>query len=121
MITLTLPVPISTVLGADTKINYDTLVICPITYDLINLTISATIKLTSSGNIAMKPIYGSVTANLINFKLDLDVPRMDFSRSINLSAPQISAIKTLLTNSQNAIESGLIDLGVIAGVQTPEI
>ena len=118
MITLTIPTPVNSVLGAATTVSYDHLVLSPLTHDPMALTITGTIRLTSTANPDMQAITGSLVVNASTGKMELSVPQLDFFRRITLSPAQIAAVNTMITNAQNAVEAGLVSMGVIAGTQT---
>lgn len=118
MIALTTPAQINSILGGSAPVAYDHLVISPLTHDPMALTISGTIRLTSTANPDMQPITGRLNVNNSAGTLEVEVQQIDFYRRIRLSGPQITAVNTLISNAQNAVEQGLINMGVIAGVQS---
>lgn len=119
MITLTTPVQIDTVLGGNTKVGYNHLVLAPFTMDPFARTISGRVRLTSTTNPEMDVIFGTFDIALGPGTLIFKVEQFDMVRRIALSGAQVSAIQTVLTNAQNALESGLISVGVVAGTQSP--
>lgn len=118
MITLTTPAAVNSVLGGNVPIAYDHLVLSPLTHDPTALTITATVRLTSTANPDMTPIVGSLTINGSTGKLEISVQQLDFLRRVTLSPGQISAVLGYITSAQNAVEQGLVALGVVAGTQT---
>jgi hypothetical protein len=118
MITLTTSSKINSVLGGNSLVDYDRLVISPLTFDPQALTITGQIKLTSIANPDMQTVIGSLVVNTSQGKLQVEVPQLNFLRRITLSGPQITTINTLITNAQNSVENGLINLGVISGTQS---
>lgn len=118
MITLTTPAQINSVLGGNTPVSYDHLVISPLTYDIAALTILATIKISSSSNPTMQAILGRLTVNASTGFLEVEVQQLDFYRRIQMSAGQITSVQTMINNAQNAVEAGLVSMGVISGVQS---
>lgn len=118
MITLTTPAQINSVLGGNAPVAYDHLVLSPVNHDPLALTIRATVRLTSTAVPDMQPILGSLTANASTGKLEIEVAQLDFYRRIQLSAPQLAAVNTMIANAQNAVEAGLISMGVIVGTQS---
>lgn len=118
MITLTSAPQINSVLGGNAPVNYDRLVLSPLSLDPVAQTANATIVLTSIGNPDMQPLTGTLTINASTGKLEMIVSQLDFCRRIQLSAGQITAVINIIRNAQNALESGLINLAVVAGVQS---
>ena len=120
MITLTTPPQINSVLGGSAPIGYNHLVVAPFTLDPFNLQsgVRGTIRLTSSASPQMQPITGTLTINASSGILTIEVSQLDFYRQVQLSGPQITAVLAIITNAQNALEAGLVTLGVIAGVQS---
>jgi hypothetical protein len=118
MITLTTPPQVNSVLGGSAPIPYNHLVLSPFSLDPKTLLITGTISLTSTGNPSMQPITGTLRINNSTGVLTVEVPQLDFYRQVQLSGPQIASVNTIIANAQNAIESGLVSLGVIAGVQS---
>lgn len=118
MITLTTPASVNSVLGGNTPVNYDHLVLSPLTHDPTALTITGTVRITSTANPDMQPITGRLTINASSGVLEVEVSQLDFYRRVRLSSPQILAVTGMISAAQNAVESGLVSLGIIAGVQT---
>jgi hypothetical protein len=48
----------------------------------------------------------------------VEVAQLDFYRQVQLNVGQVNSVNTIITNAQNALEAGLVSLGVIAGAQT---
>ena|SRR5687767_4543871 len=119
MITLTTPPQINSVLGGNAPVGYNHLVLAPFTMNPLTLQVNGTIRLTSTSSPSMQPIMGSLTINNSSGVLTVEVPQLDFYRQLQLSGAQISAVNTIIANAQNALESGLVNLGVIAGTQSP--
>lgn len=118
MITLTTPPQINSVLGGSAPIAYNRMIVGPYTMDPTTLLVSATLKLTSVANPTMQPITGTLRINNSTGVLTIEVPQLDFYRQIQLSAAQITSVNGYISGGQNNLESGLISLGVIAGVQS---
>lgn len=119
MITLTTPPVVNSVLGGNTPIGYDKFVLSSITYDTVNMQISASIRLTSTAASSMQPVTGSLKINTVTAVLTIEAQQLDFYRQIVLTGPQNSTVQGFITNAQNALEAGLISVGVIAGTQAP--
>lgn len=118
MITLTTPASINSVLGGNVPVAYNHLVISPVTHDPMALTITGTIRMTSTTAPDMQPITGSLNVNASTGKLDVSVPQLDFYRRITMDAPTIQVVRDMINAAQNAVEAGLVGMGVIAGTQT---
>ncbi len=118
MITLTIPSAVKSVLGGSTTINYDKFVLSSIVYDTVLQTMTCAVRITSAANPDMQAVTGRMMANVATAKLEIQVDQLDFYRRISLTGPQNTAIQTQIVNAQNACESGLITLGVVAGVQS---
>lgn len=118
MITLTTPPAINSVLGGDAPVNYDKLVIAPFTLDPKGLQIRGTLRLSSTAVPAMQEIQGSLTIDTASGVLVVEVAQLDFYRRVQLSGAQLTASKAIATDAQNALETGLVNLGLISGAQT---
>jgi hypothetical protein len=116
VITLTTPPQVNSVLGGNTLVSYNKLVLSPITLHPTSGEVGASFRLTSTTVPAMQAIVG--TLRIVGTTLTVEVPQMDFYRQVTLTGPQRTSIDTIITNAQNAIEAGLISLGVIAGTQS---
>ena len=119
MITLTTPPQVNSVLGGSAPIAYNKLVIGPFTLDPIAMTVSGALRLTSTGSPEMQPITGTLQITTATARLEVAVDKLDFYRRVALTGPQNTAAMDIIRNAQNALESGLINLGVIAGAQAP--
>lgn len=119
MITLTAAHPINSVLGGNTPIGYNHFVIAPFTFDPVARTITAQLRLTSIASPESDVVRGSMTVELGPTVLVIRIDQLNFQRRVVLSGGQVTAVQAILTNAQNALESGLVSLGVIAGVQSP--
>lgn len=119
MITLTTPPSVNSVLGGASPISYNKLVISHVGIDVINQKIVADIQISPTANPDMQPIPGTLSIHIITAKLTIAVQQLDFYRQVTLTSPQLnSVLTTIIQPAQNTLESGLITLGVIAGVQT---
>lgn len=119
MITLTTPAQINSVLGGNAPVGYDRLVLAPFSFDPVTLAVSGTVRLTSTAAPQMQPITGALRINASSGELVIEVAQLDFYRRVQLSGPQITAVLNIIANAQNALEAGLVSLGVVAGVQSP--
>lgn len=118
MITLTTPASINSVLGGNTPVAYNKLVIGPFTFDPIAMTVNGQLRLTSTTATEMQAIPGTLSITTATARLEIAVPQLDFFRRVALTGPQNAACQDIIRNAQNALESGLISLGVIAGAQS---
>jgi hypothetical protein len=118
MITLTTPAQVNSVLGGSTLVAYDHLVLSPLSHDPMALTITGTIRLTSSASPDMQAITGSLSVNASTGKLEVSVQQLDFYRRVTLDPTAIQAVIGMIQAAQNAVEQGLVGLGVIAGTQS---
>lgn len=118
MITLTTPAQINSVLGGNAPIDYNKLVISPLTFDAVNQTISASLRLTATGNTSMQPITGTLRISVPSAELVVEVAQLDFYRRVVTTSPQNTSILAIIETAQKSIEDGLVSLGVIAGVRS---
>jgi hypothetical protein len=86
-------------------------------FDTVNMTVAGVIKLTSTSAPDMQPINGRMTINLATAKLEIQVDQLDFYRRITLTGPQSTFLQDQIRGSQNALEGGLVSLGLISGTQ----
>lgn len=117
MITLTGGYPIRTVLGGTATVNYDKLVVVP-KIDPVNESIVGSILISSSAEPDMPVIQGTLTISAKRADLEIRIEYLDFYRKITLTTPQNDAVKAIIADAQDAIEDGLISLGVVDGVQS---
>lgn len=117
MIALTTPAQINSVLGGNVPVGYDHLVVSPFTMSPTDRTITGTLRLTSTAVTTMPVITGSLSILLGPATMEVRVEQLDFYRKLQLSGAQIATVQGWVTNAQNAIESGLVAVGVIAGTQ----
>jgi len=118
MITLTTPPSVNTVLGGNAPVVYDKCVVGPFTFDPSVLSVEAKVRLTSTANPEMTAVSGSLVINTATARLDISVPQLDFYRRVALTGPQNSSAQQIVRDAQNALESGLISLGVLSGTQS---
>jgi len=116
-ITLTTPSQINSVLGGNVLIDYDHVVLTPITINQVTNILSATVRLTSSANPEMDVITGNLNINAGTGTLLFTVEQLDMVRKMQLSAGQITAVLGIMSNAQDALENGLINITVIDGIQ----
>lgn len=117
MITLTNPKQVNSVLGGTDTVNYDKFVLQSITYEVVTGRINGQIRITSTGVPGMTPIIGTLVI-APNGLLTVEVQQLDFYRQMTLTGPQNAAVQAMIRDAQSALESGLITVGVVAGVQS---
>ena len=117
-ITLTTPAQINSVLGGNILIDYDHVVLTPININQVTNTLGASVRLTSSANPDMDVITGNLNINAGTGVLIFTVEQLDMVRKMQLSAGQITAVLNIMSNAQDALENGLINISVIDGIQT---
>jgi len=118
MITLTNPKLVNSVLGGTNTVAYDKMVLDQIRYITTGTkTITANVKITSTSEPNMQPINGSLSVELGSGVLTIEVQQLDFYRQITLTAGQNTAVTALVTDAQDALEAGLLTVGVVDGVQ----
>lgn len=118
MITLTTPHAIRNVIGGVTTTDYNKLVISTIAYDVVAQSMRCTIRLTSTGSPNMTALRGNLEINTSAQLLTIEIEQLDLHRVINLTTGQNNTLKNMISDAQNAIESGLITLGAVAGTQS---
>lgn len=117
-ITLTTAPQINTILGGNTLVSYDHVVLSPINFNQESNVINAGVRLTSSSDPNMDVIQGRLLIDTSAGTLTFTVEQLDMVRKMNLSAGQITAANLIKSDAADALESGLISLGVVAGTQS---
>lgn len=119
MITLTNAVPINVVVGGNTQVQYNKLVVAPFAMDGIRQRIDATVVVTATGTPEATPITGTLTIDIPGGNLFLlRIPDLDITLRKVLTSPQATAIINAIETSQAAIENGLITLNAVAGTRS---
>lgn len=118
MITLTTPAVINSIIGGNAPINYDKFVLSNIRMDPISGNITANVLMSSISNPQMDAITGSLNIDWNSKRVIMQVERLDFYKSANLTAGQQNAVTTIIADAQSALESGMISLGFVAGTQS---
>lgn len=118
MITLTTPPEINSVLGGNSPVGYNKLVIGPFTMDAVTQVVSGQIRLTSMTVTSMQPIIGRLTISVPSSELIIEVAQLDFYRRIVLNSSQNTSVLNIIETAQAGLENGLISLGVISGTRT---
>ena len=119
MITLTSPAQINSVLGGNVPVSYDRLVIGSFSFDTKLMTVRGNLSLTSTTDPEMQEIVGSLRIDTASARLEVAMQQLDFYRRVALTNPQNTTVMTIIRDAQDALEGGLISLGVIDGVQAP--
>ena len=117
MITLSQPAQINSVLGGNAPVGYDILVLSPFTMQPVEKRITGTLRLSASVNPNMPIIQGNLTIDTATGVLEVRVEQLDFYQRVALTTAAITTVQGWINNAQNAIEGGLLSVGVIAGVQ----
>ena len=121
MITLTKSVQVSSTIGSDNAlVPYDRIVLQQININPVDQLINGTVRLTASGSPEMPPIVGDLRISVPEAKLRVEVSHVG-RKSMSLTSSQNTAALKVMTDAQNALEAGLINLGVINGVQAPGV
>lgn len=121
MITLVNPHSVMSVLGGTATVPYDKCVILPLSFDGIKQRITGTLRLSSTSNPTMQPIFGTLSIDVPTATLTVEVGQLDFYRKITLSNPQSTAILAQIEAAQAEVENGLVTLGLVSGVRTPGV
>lgn len=116
MITLTTPPAIKTVLGGSATVSYDRFVLSQIVHDPLAATINGLVRISSTAQPTKTPVSGRF--RIAGGFLEIEVEQVGFYDRIALDAGAQAAVQGFIDSAQNALESGLITLGVVAGVQT---
>jgi hypothetical protein len=117
MITLTSPPAVKSVLGGAGTVAYDKFVLASITYDTVEMSVMATIRITSTASPDMQPIMGRLYVTLANAKLEIQVDQLDYYRRLTLTGPQSTSLQNQIRAAQDSLETGLINIALIAGTQ----
>lgn len=118
MITLSVPSNVMTVIGGTDTASYDKLVLEQINYDTSGLSINGKVTITSTAQPNMQAISGRLRIETVYSRLTIEVQQLGFYRQITLTDPQNNAVRGFIRNAQDALESGLISVGVIDGSQS---
>lgn len=118
MIILSVAMNVRSVLGSTETVPYDKMILDNIRLGTVTQTAFATVRLTCSTLPAQQPIDGNLTINASEFWLELQIIQLDFFRRITITTGQATTLLNMIRDCQNDIESGLITLGVVAGLQS---
>ncbi len=121
MITLTVPPAIVSVLGGSGTVLYDKLVV-EANFSPGPRQIVLRLLLTSSIDLDAQPITGSGLVSLLgNASIEIRFEQLDFHRKQMLGGAAVNAVQAIIDGAQNGVEQGLIDLGLVAGLQAPGV
>jgi hypothetical protein len=118
MITLTTVPQVQSVLGGNTPVGYDKLVVGTVTHDIIGKVITAQLRLTSTSNSQMEPLPGTLVIRHGTSEALLTIDHPAFRRRLLLSSPQVTAVQTNLDDTQADLENAMISLGIVAGTRS---
>lgn len=121
MITLTTPHAIRTVLGGTAAINFDKVVIAPMTFDGVSQTINGTIRVSSSASPTEPPVMGTFSASVPGAQLLFEIPVLDIRKRVQLDSNLNTALLAQIEVVQQQIENGLLAMGLISGVRSPGV
>ena len=118
MITLTNPKLVNSVLGGEDTVAYDKMVLDQIRYITSgSKVVTANVRITSTTQPSMQEINGSLKIEIGTSTLTIEVAQLDFKSRLTLTGGQVTSITNLITNAQDALENGLITVGVVDGTQ----
>ena len=117
-ITLTTPPSLNNILGGNNLVEYDHVVLSPLTFSPTDLTVAGTVRLTSSVNTDADVVTGTVTINASTGTVTFIIANLDIHHKTTLSAAQITAVTGYISSAQDSIEAGLVTIGVVAGTQS---
>jgi hypothetical protein len=118
MITLTTPPAINSRLGSADTVAYDRMVLSSFLLDPVSRRVDGNLRITSTAAPDMQAVTGTLRINLVTGELVVEVDQLDFRRRIILTAGQVNTVQNIINAAQNSLESGLINLAIIAGAQS---
>lgn len=120
MITLTTPIQVPTTLGSAATVGYNKLRIVSITADPFSMTITAQAQLMVSSIPTQPMIFGTLTivATGATPSCTLQIPNLNFNATVALAGANLTAVSGWITGLQNNIESGLITIAEVSGIQS---
>ena len=118
MITLTSPVQINSLLGGSAPVGYDKLVLSPVNYNPVTQQVVANMRLSSTTQPSMQTLVGDLSITCSSGELVVQIPTIPFYRRVILTAAQITAVQGYIDTAQGNIETGLVNLGIIAGTRS---
>ncbi len=117
-ITLTTAPQINTILGGNTLVSYDHVVLSPMSFNQESGIITANVRLTASAEPTMDVIQGNVRIDTSAGNLVFVVEQLDIVKKMALSGGQIAAARSIMSDAADALESGIIALGIAEGTQS---
>ena len=117
MITLTNAIKVPNSIGGTTTTNYDKLVIRSISVDPKTFVIDAAVEISSAADPTQPIIQGTLHILALGNSpfATLQVPSVNFLRTIPLAAGDLTAMQPWVTTLQQSIESGLVSKALVAG------
>jgi hypothetical protein len=115
MIRLTNPISVVLALGGNTSAQYNLTVLAPLTADVVARTCSGTVRITSEANPEMQPVLGQLVISTNAGTVQLRIDKFDYDRTLPLDAGQVTYVRNAMATFQQAMESGLVSIGLIAG------
>jgi len=116
-ITLTNSVPQASILGGTATIAYDTVQITSVTMDTLSNTVTANVRLVSSGTPSAPALLGQYTVVPGSLVASMEVGTLRFQQSKSLSGAQASAVAAAVLAVKNDIEQTMITFGLVAGTR----
>ena len=121
MIIITNPPTVTKKLGSvapEDLVACDKLVVSPVSLNVVDQTIAGTLRITSSTIPIVQPITGNLQVNVPAATLRIEIPQLDFYRTVTLDSASNTAVLKIISDAQDAIENGLVAMGLIAGTQS---
>lgn len=118
MITLTNPFKILDVLGGLATVDYETVVIVSLNVDTERDSATGRLELRSSA-LSRPNVPGSLRIlTNVDPSIVVEFPDLGYFKKVSLSGAQASTVSSVLQAFQADVESGLVSLGLVAGVQS---
>jgi hypothetical protein len=120
MISLTTPAAVPGELGASSANSFGKLRIMSILADPVTQAISAQVQLLDTANTNLPAIIGTlvITTQGNSPQVAISVPALNIQSVVPLTGGEQTTVQGWITVLQNAIEAGLVGLGLIAGTQS---
>jgi hypothetical protein len=117
MITLTNPFKILDVLGGITMVDYETVVVTSLNVNTVSDGATGSCELRSSAN--NRPTLRGNLRILTNVdpSIIVEFPDLGFFKKVVLSSGQASTVSNVFKTLKADVESGLVTLGLVDGVQ----
>ena len=118
MITLTTPPQVITVLGSSTASGYDKFIVRIMRMDTKDHIITGQVEVSSTADPNGATLTGNLSINTGSGVLTLTIGALDIERKLALSAGQQTAVLGIIADAQDALESGLVSIGLVDGTQS---